>query len=111
MLTTSIPHQKPAPAPSGDPATREALRRVVEEQIGPRTKGVIYQNCDGAFEVLSVILDPQQARELLKRRCAQWALIVREVLRPDGEPFPVGSVWTDSDHLVVREAGRNGGAK
>jgi hypothetical protein len=111
LLTISMPHQIPAPAPAGDPAALEALRRIVDEQIGPRARGTIYQNSDGAFEVLSVIRDPQRARELLKRRCAQWVVIVRDVLRPDGEPFPVGSVWTDSDHLVVREAGTDGGAK
>ncbi|MGW2706903.1 hypothetical protein [Streptomyces sp. NPDC001340] len=106
-----MPHQIPAPAPVGDPMTLEALRRIVDEQIGPRAKGTIYQNSDGAFEVLSVIRDPQRARELLKRRCAQWAVIIRDVLRADGEPFAVGSVWTDSDHLLLREAGTDGGAK
>ncbi|MCX4598339.1 hypothetical protein OG819_55370 [Streptomyces sp. NBC_01549] len=111
MLTISMPHQPTAPAPAGDLKNLEGLRRVVEDQIGPRAKGTIYQNIDGAFEVLAVIRDPQQARELLKRRCAQWAVIVRDVLRADGEPFPVGSVWTDSDHLVLREAGADGGAK
>ncbi|MFH8939550.1 hypothetical protein [Streptomyces griseosporeus] len=85
------------------PTILEALRRVIDEQIGPRQPGAIYQNQDGAFEVLAVARDPELARALLNRQCAQWALIVRDVLRPDGEPFAVGSVWTTSDWLV-REA-------
>ncbi|MFF7986983.1 hypothetical protein ACFZDK_49255 [Streptomyces sp. NPDC007901] len=90
----------PAPAAESDPMILEALRRVVDDQIGPRTPGSIYQNVDGAFEVLAVIRDPQRARELLGRRGAQWALVVKDVLRPGAEPFAIGSAWTTSDHLV-----------
>ncbi|WP_331724786.1 hypothetical protein [Streptomyces canus] len=86
-----------------DPATTEALRRVVDDQIGPRGVGAIYQNSDGAFEVIAVTRDPARARGLLNRRCAQWALIVKDVTRAGSEPFVIGSVWTDSDYLV-REA-------
>ncbi|MEV0097357.1 hypothetical protein [Streptomyces sp. NPDC050738] len=95
-------HPIPTPAPP-DPQILEGLRRVIESQIGPRGRGAIYQNVNGAFEVLALVRDPELARELLRRRCAQWALVVRDVLRPDGDPFVVGSVWTTSDRLV-REA-------
>lgn len=107
-----IPHERTPdrPTPSGgrphprtahaDPMILEALRQVVEQQIGPREPGAIYQNSDGAFEVLSVTRSPERARGLLNRRCAQWAVIIRDVLRADGEPFAVGSVWTTSDRLV-----------
>ncbi|WP_252396486.1 hypothetical protein [Streptantibioticus parmotrematis] len=92
----------PAPPPEAvpDAVTSEALRRVIEEQIGPREPGAIYQNTDGAFEVLAVVRDPQRARELLGRRCAQWAVIIRDVFQANGQPFAVGSVWTSSDRLV-----------
>ncbi|MFI1700622.1 hypothetical protein [Streptomyces bobili] len=90
-------------ATTADPSTLEALRRVIDHQIGPRAAGAIYENVDGAFEVVAVVRDPLRARELLKRRCAQWAVIVKDVLRPGAEPFAVGSVWTTSDRLV-REA-------
>lgn len=76
------------------------------EQIGPRLAGAIYQNSDGAFEVLALVTDPAEAARLLKRRAARFAVIVRDVLRADGQPFAVGSVWTDSDRLV-----RAGGAR
>ncbi|MFD5819385.1 hypothetical protein [Streptomyces sp. NPDC127038] len=106
--TTPRPHPRTAHT-TADPTTLEALRRVVDGQIGPRQPGAIYQNVDGAFEVLSVVRDPEQARGLLGRRCAQWAVIVRDVLRADGEPFAVGSVWTTSDHLVREAAVRCAG--
>jgi hypothetical protein len=76
------------------------LARVVEQQLGPRRAGAIYQNVDGAFEVLAVVTNPAMAREMLNRRCAQFAVVVRDVLRADGQPFVVGSAWTDSDWLV-----------
>ncbi|MEF3117569.1 hypothetical protein [Streptomyces chrestomyceticus] len=84
-------------------ATAEASRQEIDAQIGPRRRGAIYQNTDGAFEVLSVVTDPAEARALLRRDSAQWALIVRDVLRAGGEPFAVGTVWSTTDHLV-REA-------
>ncbi|MET9646187.1 hypothetical protein [Streptomyces syringium] len=101
-MTVSMTQRIPAAA-TDDPLLLEGLRRVVDAQIGPRRAGAIYQNVDGAFEVLALVRDPEQARALLRRRCAQWAVIVRDVLRPDSQPVAVGSVWTTSDHLV-REA-------
>ncbi|MEV5432746.1 hypothetical protein [Streptomyces sp. NPDC052701] len=97
------PHPRQHSTSQSDPVILGALRRVVDEQIGPRGAGAIYQNQDGAFEVLALIRDPEHARALLNRRCAQWALIVKDVLRPGAEPFAIGSVWTTSDYLV-REA-------
>ncbi|WP_253917234.1 hypothetical protein [Streptomyces sp. MNP-20] len=95
------PHpQESFSAAAPDPSVDEALRRVVEAQIGPRGAGAIYQTGDGAFEVVAVVRDPQRARELLKRRSAQWALLVKDLYRANAEPFAVGSVWTVSDRLV-----------
>lgn len=78
----------------------------IAAQIGPRTAGAIYTNSDGAFEVLALVTDPAEAVRLLKRQSARFAVIVKDVLRADGQPFAVGSVWTTSDHLV-----RAGGAR
>ncbi|MCX4581345.1 hypothetical protein OHB41_51295 [Streptomyces sp. NBC_01571] len=78
----------------------------ITAQIGPRTAGAIYQNSDGAFEVLALVTDSAEAVRLLKRQSARFAVIVKDVLRADGQPFAVGSVWTTSDHLV-----RAGGAR
>ncbi|MDQ0808759.1 hypothetical protein QFZ63_000473 [Streptomyces sp. B3I7] len=72
----------------------------ITDQIGPRRPGAIYQNVDGRFEVLALITDPTAAAQLLRRDGARWAVIVRDTLRPDGQPFAVGSVWTTSDYLI-----------
>ena len=98
-MTVSMPQPLTTPV-TPDPKILEALRRVIDGQIGPRQPGAIYQNQDGAFEVLALVRDPERARALLGRRCSQWALIVRDVLRPDGEPFAIGSVWTNEDRMV-----------
>ncbi|MEJ1202870.1 MULTISPECIES: hypothetical protein [unclassified Streptomyces] len=78
----------------------------IRAQIGPRLAGAIYDNVDGAFEVLALVTDPAEAARLLCRRAARFAVIVRDIRRPDGQPFAVGSVWTTSDRLV-----RAGGAR
>ncbi|MGK5628431.1 hypothetical protein [Streptomyces sp. URMC 123] len=99
-MNVSIAQQPAAAAAEPDPVALEGLRRVVDEQIGPRQPGAIYRNVDGAFEVLELVRDPERARALLGRRSAQWALIVKDVLRPGAESFAIGSAWTTSDHLV-----------
>ncbi|MFE4583472.1 hypothetical protein ACWCQZ_38210 [Streptomyces sp. NPDC002285] len=70
------------------------------DEIGPRRPGAIYQNVDGRFEVLALITDPREAAQQLRRKGARWALIVRDTLRADGQPFVVGSAWTTSDYLL-----------
>ncbi|EYT77980.1 hypothetical protein CF54_39855 [Streptomyces sp. Tu 6176] len=70
------------------------------EEIGPRRPGAIYQNSDGRFEVLALVTDRARAAQLLRRDSARWAVIIRDTLRPDGQPFAVGSVWTTSDYLL-----------
>ncbi|MEV5177129.1 hypothetical protein AB0L10_40085 [Streptomyces flaveolus] len=77
-----------------------ASRSTVQDEIGPRRPGAIYQNIDGRFEVLALVTNPADAAQLLKRSGARWAVIVRDTLRPDGAPFAVGSVWTTSDYLI-----------
>ncbi|MFG2637946.1 hypothetical protein ACGFX8_29660 [Streptomyces sp. NPDC048362] len=76
------------------------LHPSVEHEIGPRRSGAIYQNVDGRFEVLALVMDPADAAQLLGRSAARWALIVRDTLRPQGQHFTVGSVWTTSDYLI-----------
>jgi hypothetical protein len=71
-----------------------------DQEIDPRRPGAIYQNVDGRFEVLALITNLREAAQLLRRGSARWAVIVRDTLRPDGQPFAVGSVWTTSDYLI-----------
>ncbi|MFI7396421.1 hypothetical protein [Streptomyces tendae] len=81
------------------PITPIALPNTADE-IGPRLPGAIYANQDGRFEVLALITVPAEAARLLRRTSARWAVIVRDTLRADGQPFVVGSVWTNEDYLI-----------
>lgn len=71
-----------------------------EDEIGPRQPGALYQTDSGAYEVLVLITDPREAGQLLRRKDAQWALIVRDVLRADSEPHATCAAWTSDDRLV-----------
>lgn len=75
----------------------------VRDEIGPRRPGAIYANVDGRdgrFEVLALITDPTKAAALLGRTAARWALIVRNTLHPQGEPYAISTGWTTSDYLI-----------
>jgi hypothetical protein len=76
------------------------LARAVAAQVGPRRPGVVYENVDGAFRVLDVTTNPSEARRILKRRAAQFAITVIDTLRPDAQPFAIGTVWTGSDRVL-----------
>ncbi|MER7841811.1 hypothetical protein ABTY98_39480 [Streptomyces sp. NPDC096040] len=95
-----LPHEKtpdrPAPAGTRPHPQRDAR---VDDEIGPRRVGAIYQTSISAYEVLAVIRDPERASDLLKRT-ALWAVIVRDIMRADAEPYAVGDTWTTSDYLV-----------
>ncbi|WP_314416133.1 hypothetical protein [Streptomyces sp. DSM 40484] len=78
----------------------DLVAATVAREVGPRSPGALYQNIDGRFEVLVLVTDPREAAQLLHRDSARWALIVKDTLRADGQPFVVGSVWTTSDHLL-----------
>jgi hypothetical protein len=76
----------------------EALRRTVAAQIGPRTPGTVYDNSANMFEVLEVVTDPAEARRLLHRDSAQFAVFVRD-LESDYRYY-TGAVWTSSDYVL-----------
>jgi hypothetical protein len=82
------------------PLVSLAACSTVAEQIGPRQPGAIYANVDGRFEVLALITRPSEAARLLRCNSAEFAIIVRDTLRPDGQPYVIGDVWTTSDYLV-----------
>ncbi|WJV51774.1 hypothetical protein [Streptomyces flavofungini] len=100
------PHERDGRQPAPDagarphPQHRLAVTAIVDREVGPRRPGAIYQNVGGRFEVLALVTNPNEAAALLRRDSARWAVIVRDTLRPDGQPFAVGSVWTTSDHLI-----------
>lgn len=80
------------------PQLDEALRHVVADQIGPRTEGTVYDNSNGIFQVLQVIRDLSEARRILKRRAAQFAIEVVDL--HTGSRHYTGSVWTGSDRVL-----------
>lgn len=100
--------QDPTPSTSTIPPTStsaitrsqadEALRQVVADQIGPRKPGVVYDNSVSAYRVLTVIRDLDEARRVLKRRAAQFAVTVLDL--HTGETSTVGTVWTGSDRVL-----------
>jgi hypothetical protein len=100
----------PAPDSVSSSEITEGLRRVDDAQIGPRRKGVIYRNISGTFEVLELIQDREQARKILRRRSARWAVQLLDVTRYGAEPFFTNAAWTVSDHVVFDpDDGQTGG--
>lgn len=75
----------------------EALRRVVAGQIGPRRPGLVYDNADGVFEVVQ-LHTATEARRILKRRAAQFAVTVLNV--HTSTVHTTGAVWTGSDRVL-----------
>lgn len=76
----------------------EALRRVVANQIGPRQPGVVYYDGSRLVQVRRVISDLTEARRILKRRAAQFAIEVVDL--HTGSRHYTGSVWTGSDRVL-----------
>ncbi|MFF2411763.1 hypothetical protein [Streptomyces sp. NPDC058092] len=81
-----------------DPDINEALARVVAGQIGPRKPGVVYDNADGTYEVLQVTTNRTEARRILKRRAAQFAIVVHD--RSANTVGAIGTAWTGSDRVL-----------
>ncbi|MET8746395.1 hypothetical protein [Streptomyces sp. NPDC004728] len=81
-----------------DSVIDEALRQVVAGQIGPRKPGVVYDNADGVFEVLDVTTDRTEARRILRRRAAQFAIIVHD--RTADTIGAIGTAWTGTDRVL-----------
>lgn len=75
----------------------EALSRAVSAQIGPRRPGVVYDNVDGIYAVLAVH-DAADARRILKRRAAQFAITVHDLVTDSVST--IGTVWTGSDRVL-----------
>ena len=71
---------------------------AVAAQIGPRTLGTVYDNASGAFRVLAVVTDPSEARRILRRNAATFAVLVRDLHA--GTEHYTGAVWTGSDRVL-----------
>lgn len=107
------PIARPATAGAGSPrvgdvasqpdsTTAEALRRLVADQVGPRWPGAVYDTGDGAFKVLHLTTIPGEARRLLGRRGALFAITVRNL--DTGEVTTIGTAWNTNDRVRVPSA-------
>ncbi|MFK0288338.1 hypothetical protein ACIQVL_48880 [Streptomyces sp. NPDC090499] len=68
------------------------------DQLGPRTPGTVYDNASGMFRVLEVVTDPSEARRILRRNAARFAVLVRDLHA--GTEHYTGAVWTGSDRVL-----------
>ena len=76
----------------------EALARVTAQQIGPRRPGVVYYDGDRMVQVQSVITDLSEARRILRRHAARFAVLIRDL--HDGTERYTGVIWTGSDRVL-----------
>ena len=85
---------------SGQAATgrTDSTTRSTAAQIGPRKPGTVYDNASGLFEVRSVVTDLTEARRILRRRAAQFAILIRDL--HTGAEHYTGAVWTGSDRVL-----------
>lgn len=67
-------------------------------ELGPRAEGTEYVTGNGAFRVLDVVTDPSEARRVLKRRSARFAVLIRDLHA--GTEHYTGAVWTGSDRVL-----------
>lgn len=66
--------------------------------LGPRTPGTVYDNASGIFEVRAVVTDHTEARRVLRRHSARFAVLVRDLHA--GTEHYTGAVWTGSDRVL-----------
>jgi hypothetical protein len=76
----------------------EALARVTADQIGPRRPGLVYDNATGTYEVRVVVTDLAEARRILRRQAARFAILIRDVHA--GTEHYTGATWTGSDRVL-----------
>jgi hypothetical protein len=76
----------------------EALRRVTAQQIGPRRPGTVYYDGGRLVEVRQVVTDASEARRVLRRRSAQYAIEIIDL--HTGDTRYTGAIWTGSDRVL-----------
>jgi hypothetical protein len=70
----------------------------VSDQIGPRTPGAVYYDGPRLVQVRAIVTDLAEARRVLKRHAARFAVLVRDVHA--GTEYYTGAVWTGSDRVI-----------
>jgi hypothetical protein len=85
------------PVDNVHPAT-DTTSPSAAEQIGPRAEGVVYYDGPRMVQVKAVVTDPSEARRILRRNAAKFAVLVRDPHA--GTEHYTGAVWTGSDRVV-----------
>lgn len=70
----------------------------VSDQLGPRRPGTVYYDGPRLVEVRAVVTDPSEARRILRRHSARFAVLVRDLHA--GTEHYTGAVWTGSDRVL-----------
>jgi hypothetical protein len=86
------------PVSSATTQADEALRRVTASQIGPRRPGTVYYDGSRMVEVKAVITDLAEARRILRRNAARFAVLIEDL--HTGTSRYTGAIWTGSDRVL-----------
>ncbi|MFD7995487.1 hypothetical protein [Streptomyces mexicanus] len=70
----------------------------ITAEIGPRTPGVVYYDGPALVEVLAVVTDLAEARRVLRRKAARFAVLVRDLHA--GTEHYTGAIWTGTDRVL-----------
>lgn len=80
------------------PHTSVSNQPSTAAQIGPRRPGVVYYDGPALVRVEAVITNPSEARRILRRRSAQYAIEITDL--HTGTSHYTGAVWTGSDRVL-----------
>lgn len=79
-------------------STSGVIADALSDQIGPRVAGTVYDNASGIYEVRAVVTDLAEARRILRRQSARFAVLIRDLHA--GTEHYTGAVWTGSDRVL-----------
>lgn len=88
----------PATIRRDDPQSSVPLASTTAAQIGPRRPGTVYDNAAGMYRVLAVVTDQSEARRILRRNAARFAVLIRDL--HTGTEHYTGATWTGSDRVL-----------
>lgn len=90
---TATPSMAPHPGDNVHPVSSSTAG-----QLGPRKPGTVYYDGPRLVEVRAVITDRDEARRILRRHSARFAVLVRDLHA--GTEHYTGAVWTGSDRVL-----------
>lgn len=75
-----------------------AAETTTAAEIGPRTPGTVYYDGPRMVQVRHIVTDHAEARRVLKRHAARFAVLVRDLHA--GTEYYTGAIWTGSDRVL-----------